>query len=113
MTAATKLSTPARFGLTLAAAIVGFLGAWLALDASLTSGRYWPIHLASGPIFSLAYVFAQDMYYGVLTFVGTALLFALYAWLATTFRSLALLLVIAVAHVSLAVAGIALAVQRQ
>jgi hypothetical protein len=101
-----KLSILSRLGMIFAAAVMGFFAGWIALDASQTAGHYWPVHVVTGPIFTLAYRFAHEMHYGVLTFVGTGLLFAIYAWCITTFRSRATLLVIAAVHAALAVWGI-------
>ena len=69
------------------------------------------IHVVSGPIFTLANS-AHEMHYAVLTFVGTGLLFALYTWCATRFRSRVALLAIAAAHAGLAAWGIATAAQQ-
>jgi hypothetical protein len=111
MAEAVKVSTPIRIGGTIGAAVLGFFAAWLALDASQTSGRYWPIHVVSGPIFTLAN-YGHETHYAWLTFIGTGLLFGFYAWCATKFRSLAVLLVIAVAHAGLAAWGVAGAAQQ-
>jgi hypothetical protein len=111
MAEAAKTSILARLGWVPAGAVVGFLAAWLALDASQTYGRYWPINVVSGPIFTLAN-YGHETHYAWLTFIGTALLFGFYAWCATKFRSLAVLLVIAVAHAGLAAWGVAAAAQQ-
>jgi hypothetical protein len=111
MTETRKTSIPIRLGLIFGAAVLGFIPAWLALDASQTFGRYWPIHLVSGPIFNQAN-FAHDTHYAWLTFIGTSLLFGFYAWCATTFRSPAVMLVIALLHAGLAAGGVAMAAQQ-
>jgi hypothetical protein len=111
MTEGKKTSTPMRLGLVLAAVVLGFFAAWIALDASQTSGRYWPIHVVSGPIFSLADSFAAEIHGAVLTFLGTGLLFGFYTWCATKFRSWALMVVLALVHLGLAAGGVAMATQ--
>jgi hypothetical protein len=111
MTEVKERSMPMRLGLVVGAAVLGFMAAWLALDASQTSGRYWPIHVVSGPIFSLAYRFAHETHYAWLTFIGTGLLFGFYTWCATTFRSWAMLVVLALLHLGLSAGSMALATQ--
>src|SRR5688500_14452776 len=110
MAGTAKTLSPARLVWMIAAAVVGFVAAWLALDASQTYGRYWPIHVVSGPIFSLAN-YAHETHYAWLTFIGTGLLFGFYAWCATTLRSRAVLVVIALLHLGLAAGGVAIAAQ--
>jgi hypothetical protein len=106
-----KTSKLARLASVLAAAVLGFFAAWIALDASQTSGRYWPINVVSGPVFTLAN-YGHETHYAWLTFIGTGLLFGLYTWCATTFRPAAVLLIIALVHASLAAWGIATAAQQ-
>jgi hypothetical protein len=107
-----KASMVARLVWVAVGLVVGFFAAWIALDASQTAGHYWPIQVVSGPMYSLAYTLAADTHSAVLTFVGTAILFGLYAWIVATFRSWGAIAAIAAVHAGLAVAGLATAVQH-
>ena len=105
-----KTSKPRAAGVCIGGSGGGIHRGVAALDASQSYGRYWPIHVVSGPVFTLAN-FAHETHSAVLTFLGTGLLFGVYTWCATTFRSLAMMVVIALVHLGLAAGGVAMATQ--